>query len=340
MIGNLDLRTEMKLILFVIGIFLISLSHAASADSQNAGDSNDLLSTVSHPPSIGNDYLHPYDGGVTINGQSFDVKKYSTILQQQILKIGKPAIFSFKVYDERGPDTISHVGMYFHFKGDPSVVNANTWISWDKNKGLSVHDPDNLFSKTTVDTKINNNLLDITFTFTPQKVMPDSSLIMRMWDYEGVSGDVRVLGLFIIVDPNSQPQVKTIPSDRYHDYLDLEKTLGKDGYDVPALLHKLHSLPDLYSSLDIYWVYDKGAEKLTLVVSDKSENLLGTFSANLTNMQQPTVKDENHFNYSNDRLYRSDLNQENNAMQQEEEKAIKLLESMGMIRHNNFENMK
>ena len=187
--------------------------------------------------------------------------------RRRLLQIGKQATFGFKIYDQRGAYTIRHVGMYFHFKGDPSVSNADTWISWDKYKGVDIHDPDNIFAdsgmtypKPSVDLKTNGSYLDVTFTVVPVKPMPDSSLMMRMWDDKLASGDVPIWGAIVIVDPNAPVPVYKIPTDRYGDYVTLENILDKDGYNIPTLLNKLHAL-DTDSSVDINWVYDRGVDR-------------------------------------------------------------------------------
>jgi hypothetical protein len=294
-------------------------------------------SDVFDAPSIGNDYYYRFGGGVTINGKPFDIENYSTIIPQQVLKIGTPANFGFKIFDERGAYTISDVVMYFHFKGDPSAANADTWISWDKSRGQLAHDPNKIFSSTSVNTTLNGNYLYANFTLVPQKTMPDSSLIMRMWDDKLAMGDVPIWGAIVIVDPNAPVQVKKIPTNQYGDYVTLEQILDKDGYYIPVLLNKMHSMHDIYTSLDINWVYDKGVDKLTMVESDKSGNLMGEIVCNLTKkMDQPAVTDHNYFHFTVPQLNRQDVSQEESAKLAEAQKAVKLAEEMGLVRHENF----
>ena len=292
-------------------------------------------------PSIGNDYYYRFGNGVSINGKSFSIENYSTIIPQQVLKIGTPANFGFKIFDERGPYTISDVVMYFHFKGDPSPENADTWVSWDRARGEIAHDPNNIFAKTAVKTSINGSFLYANFTMIPQKPMPDSSLIMRMWDDKLAMGDVPIWGAIVIVDPNAKIPVKKIPTDQFGDYVMLERILDKDGYDIPTLLNKLHSMPDIYTSVDINWVYDKGVDKLAMVESDKSGNLMGTIVCNLTKkISQPSVTDHDFFTFTTTQLNRQDASQEDAAKLVEAQKAEKLLGELGLLRQNNFEEVR
>lgn len=299
-----------------------------------------LFTGVFHPPSIGNDYLYPYDNGITINGKSFDIENYSTAIPQQVLKIGTSANFGFKIFDERGAYTISDVVMYFHFKGDPSAANADTWIGWDKYEGAITHDPNKIFSSASVNTTLNGKFMHANFTMIPQKTMPDSSLIMRMWDEKLAMGDVPIWGAIVIVDPNSPVYVKKIPTDQYGDYVTLENLLQRDGYVVPLLLNKMHTMHDIYTSIDINWVYDKGVDKLSMVESDKSGNLLGTLVCNLTKAQmQPTVTDHNYFLFTTTQLNRQDVSGEEEAKLVEAQKAVKLAEEMGLVRQSNFDKL-
>ncbi len=287
--------------------------------------------SVYNPPSIGNDYHQNYGGGITINGKPFDIENYATTIPAQVLQIGKPATFDFKIYDERGGYTISHVGMYFHFKGDPAVTNADTWISWDKYHGFDTHDPNKIFSKTSVDVKPEDKFFHVTFTMTPQKPMPDSSLIMRMWDDKLATGDVPIWGAIVIVDPNAPVPVKKIPTNQYSDYVILENLLDKDGYYIPILLNKLHDLREIYSSLDINWIYDKGANKLTLVESDKTGNLVGEVVSNLDKkVPQPTITDHDYV-FIAQQLNRQDQASEGYAMIKEAQKTEKILQSIQVI---------
>jgi hypothetical protein len=302
--------------------------------------SNSLFTNVFYPPSIGNDYHNPYGGGITINGKSFNIENYSTTIPAQVLKIDNPATFSFKMYDERGAYTIAHAGMYFHFRGDPTVADADTWISWDRYKGIDAHDPGKIFSKTLVNATTVGNYFNVTFTLTPQKVMPDSSLIMRMWDEKLVVGDVPIWGAIVIVDPNAPVPVKKIATDQYDDYVTLEQILDKDGYYIPLLLNKLHTMHDVYSSLEINWVYDKGIDRLTLVESDHSDNVLGTLVTGLSKKSQPTLTDHDYFHFIPQQLNRWNVDQENAAKLVEEQKAIKLLQSLGLVWQSNFESPK
>ena len=296
-------------------------------------------SDVFDAPSIGNDYYYRFGGGITINGKPFNIENYSTVIPQQVLKIGEPAKFGFKIFDERGAYTISDVVMYFHFKGDPAVINADTWISWDKYRGVVTHDPNNIFGKTSVNATTDGKYMYANFAMVPQKAMPDSSLIMRMWDDKLAMGDVPIWGAIVIVDPNATVPVKKLPENQYGDWVTLEQILDRDGYYVPVLLNKMHTMHDIYTSLDINWVYDKGTDKLTMIESDKSGNLMGTLVCNLTKkISQPTVTDHNYFLFTSQQLNRQDETQEEDAKLVEAQKALKVAEEFGLVRHSNFIN--
>ncbi len=287
--------------------------------------------SVYNPPSLGNDYHFKYGSGVSINGKPFDIKTYHSVIPQQVLPIYKQAVFNFTIYDERGGNTVSHVGLYLHFKGNVAASNADTWISWDKRYGVQIHDPNKIFSSANVTTTTDTNYRYATFTLTPQKTMPDSSLVMRMWDDKLASGDIPIWGAIIIVDPNAPVPVQKIPDNQYGDYATLQNILDKDGYIVPSLLHKQYQMQISYSSVDINWVYDKGTDKLTMIESDKSGNVMGDVVYNLfKKTDQPTITDHDYA-YIPTQLNRNDVQTEQAAMQTEAVKAQKDLTNISYL---------
>ena len=295
--------------------------------------------TMYHPPSLGNDYYHHYPdglriqsndvtGGVGFNGKSFEITKYGSTIPQQVLQIGQSANFTFKIYDERGPDTISHVGMYVHFKGDVIVTNSDMSVVWDKHDGMTVTDSGKFFSNVTVSEHHDDNFAYVSIKFTPIKTMPDSSILMRMWDDKRASIDLPIWGAIIIVDPNAPVPVKEVPSNQYGDCNTLVSLLDSDGYQKPAILYKIKSGSDLSSAVNVYWVYDKGAEKLVMVETFQDGTIIGDTAFNLVKKSaEPTLTDHAYV-YIPVQNNRQNSVQEKIMMHQEEMKAEKILESM------------
>jgi len=295
--------------------------------------------TMYHPPSLGNDYYHHYPdglriqsndvtGGVGFNEKSFEITKYGSTIPQQVLQIGQSANFTFKIYDERGPDTISHVGMYVHFKGDVIVTNSDMSVVWDKHDGITVTDSEKFFSNVRVSEHHDDNFAYVSIKFTPTKTMPDSSILMRMWDDKHASIDLPIWGAIIIVDPNAPVPVKEVPSNQYGDCNTLVSLLDSDGYQKPAILYKIKSGSDLSSAVNVYWVYDKGAEKLVMVETFQDGTIIGDTAFNLVKKSaEPTLTDHAYV-YIPVQNNRQNSVQEKIMMHQEEMKAEKILESM------------
>ncbi len=305
----------------------VSVLGTATTSSSSGG--HDV--TVFNPPSLGNDYHFKYGSGVSINGKPFDIETYHSVIPQQVIPINKQAVLNFTIYDERGGNTVSHVGLYLHFKGGVAASNADTWISWDKRYGVQIHDPNKIFSSANVTTTTSTNYRYATFTLTPQKTMPDSSLVMRMWDDKLASGDIPIWGAIIIVDPNAPVPVQKIPDNQYGDYATLQNILDKDGYAIPSLLHKQYQMQISYSSVDINWVYDKGTDKLTMIESDKTGNVMGDVVYNLfKKTDQPTITDHDYA-YIPTQLNRNDVSSEQAAMQTEAVKAQKDLTNISYL---------
>ncbi|MGI0069107.1 MAG: hypothetical protein ACREAN_02500, partial [Nitrosopumilaceae archaeon] len=105
----------------------------------------------------------------------------------------------------------------------------------------------------------------------------------------------------------------------------LKNILDKDGYYIPTLLAREHSMQNVYSSVDINWVYDKGADKLTMVESDKSGNVIGDMVYSLFKKSELPKVTDHDYTYIPQMLYRQDVKGEQMAMQQEAQKAEKYL---------------
>ena len=300
--------------------------------------------TIHHPPSLGNDYNHPYSDGLKIqsndvaqglefNGKSFAITKYGSTIPQQVLQMGQSANFTFKIYDERGPDTISHVGMYMHFKGDAIVTNSDMFIVWDKHDGITVTDPEKFFSNAAVSEHHDGNFAYVSIKFIPTKTMSDSSILMRMWDDKRASIDLPIWGAIIIVDPNTPVPVKEIPSNQYGDYDTLVGLLDSDGYQKPAILYKIKSGSDLSSIVNVYWIYYKSAEKLVMVETFKDGTIIGDTAFSLVKKPaEPTLTDHTYANIPVQNN-RQNHEQEKSIMHHEEMKAEKILEYMHVNLH-------
>ena len=244
-----------------------------------------------------------------------------------MLQIGQSANFTFKIYDERGANTVSHVGMYVHFKGDISVANSDTSIVWDKHDGIKVTDPGKFFSDTTVSEHHDNNFAYVSIKFTPAKTMSDSSIVVRMWDDKLASIDLPIWGVIIIVDPNAPVQVKQVPSDQYGDYNTLVSLLDSDGYQTHPILHKIRSGADLSSIVNVYWIYDKGTDKLVMVETFKDGTMIGDTEFNLLKKQPEPTLTANNFVYVPMKNSGQNSEQKKALMLWEEARAKNILES-------------
>ena len=314
--------------IFVASSNTVSVIDAGDPVTSTSTSGHDV--TVYHAPSLGNDYYNQYGSGFTLNGKSFDITKYGITIPQQVLNLGQQDNFTFKIYDERGGSTISHVGMYIHFKGDTSVANSDTSFVWDKRDGFQISDPEKSFTNANVTRHYDGNFAYVSIKFTPVKAMPDSSIIMRMWDDKLASIDLPINGAIIIVDPNAPVQVTKVPDNQYGDYATLVKLLDSDGYAMPPILHKIRSGSDLSLTVDVYWVYDKETDKLTMVETYKDGTMIGDTVYNLVKMPAgPAITDHNYV-YIPAQNNRQDIEQEKIVMQQEDVKAEKIVESINV----------
>jgi hypothetical protein len=218
--------------------------------------------------------------------------------------------------------------MYMHFKGDAIVTNSDTSIVWDKHDGIKVTDPEKFFATTSVSKYYDNNFAYLSIQFTPAKAMADSTILMRMWDDKLASIDLPIRGAILIVDPNEPVLLKKVPSNQYGDYNTLVRLLDSDGYQVHPILHKIKGGSDLSSAVDVYWIYDKGTDKLVMLETFKDGTMIGNTVFNLLKKPvEPTLTDHDYVDMpiQNNRL---NTESEKIVMHQEEVKAEKILESM------------
>ncbi|MHB8546496.1 MAG: hypothetical protein ACYDAJ_07000 [Nitrosotalea sp.] len=71
--------------------------------------------------------------------------------------------------------------------------------------------------------------------------------------------------------------------------------LDSDGYQMPTILNKIKSGAELSSSVDMYWIYDKGTDKLTMVETFQDGKIIVYTVLNLFKKPaQPTLTDHDY----------------------------------------------
>ncbi|MGB9125289.1 MAG: hypothetical protein WA833_06465 [Nitrosotalea sp.] len=150
-----------------------------SVGSQNLS----AYAAFSNPPSFGGGELK-YNDGLTINGNVYDISKYSQNMPTpEILALGKSSTIVLKIFDNSGPTTIKSAGLYMDIQGARnSISSADTSISYPMNSHFYVNDPHNLLGNISVEYKIVKPFVYVTFHITPITKMDVSNLIVTAMD--------------------------------------------------------------------------------------------------------------------------------------------------------------
>ena len=150
------------------------------------------------PPTMGTDLNSniSIENGFTINQKSFDVDYYSQTIPTQEIPIGVPAEISLKIYENSGSFYLSNVqlklGEKEEFIGGQSIVSHPVQITWeqalDGRDSYFVIDENEFLSNVSVKSFVDGdpafeNIITITFGFTPVSDFDANTVIVTMWDH-------------------------------------------------------------------------------------------------------------------------------------------------------------
>lgn len=109
-------------------------------------------------PTLGvdNDGRRIVDNGFTYNGNPIDVERYFTPYPLVTVDVGKQNVAEFKIYENLGPDKISHFELAFGLASGESIGMSKAVINWDKTfdgiETVTLDDPENVLDKISVTT--------------------------------------------------------------------------------------------------------------------------------------------------------------------------------------------
>jgi len=96
------------------------------------------------------------DNGFSYNGKSVDVEYYFTPYPLVTVQVGKQNVAEFKIYENMGPDSISHFELAFGLANGESIGMSKAVINWDKTfdgiETITLDDPENVLDKIKVTT--------------------------------------------------------------------------------------------------------------------------------------------------------------------------------------------
>jgi len=105
---------------------------------------------------VNNRGIRLVDNGFSYNGKSVDVEYYFTPYPLVTVQVGKQNVAEFKIYDNMGPDSISHFELAFGLANGESIGMSKAVINWDKTfdgiETITLDDPENVLDKIKVTT--------------------------------------------------------------------------------------------------------------------------------------------------------------------------------------------
>lgn len=178
-------NVSLKLASFTV-IFLLSLVVA--------GQNMSAYAAYSNPPTFGGGKVLKYNDGLVINGNVFDISKFSQkMTTPQILTLGKSSTITLKIFDNDGPTTVKSVTLYVNVRGSHSLISSgDTSIQYPmKNHAVSLNDPHRLLGTVTADYVIAKPFVYVTFHIVPIDNMDTSNLIVSaMDDHRGITNSL------------------------------------------------------------------------------------------------------------------------------------------------------
>ncbi len=145
-----------------------------------------------------------------INENGYNLPNLQNKLTPVSIITGKSVDLTIRIYENKGPQNVQHVGLYTEFpKYEMDPAYANTAITWDKNTGISLHDPNHNIQNYDVITNINDDKFEATFNITFDKPMGVEDIVIRTWDERRNSVDTTILSALNITDHEPDSLLKT-----------------------------------------------------------------------------------------------------------------------------------
>ncbi len=283
-------------------------------------------------PSLGGTDTHHFTDGLTINGKIFDIGHYNTNIKQQQFKVGQPVSITIKSEPIYGSTTWQHVATYFDFNGkDLLVSNADTALVLDKTDGFQSIDPNGFISNANAVTKTTPDTVYTTFTFTVQKQMDDTDMIIRVWDDSRYTLDAKVLGAMVF-GVQKAPEPAKIPDyiKIYPTLKDADNAVEGTGFIKPVLFAHISTTSQIWSEPNtghVLWFFDTKDNEVARIVYGINGNMIREDAEKL--VQAPTILIGKDTSYAGNHLDRYNVAQMEQAQKDQEMIALMRLESFG-----------
>ncbi|PJC51177.1 MAG: hypothetical protein CO032_00815, partial [Nitrosopumilales archaeon CG_4_9_14_0_2_um_filter_34_16] len=203
-------------------------SFSSSSGSRGGGGGD------STPPSIvttfDSEFPVTINDGMTIS--SYTAEQLISPIKTVTVETGTPVKSSLLLYDNSGPNNISHVEMYVN-KHNSQILNdlTETYIIWEKNKDVQILNPYGIILDATVKQTILENKALFTFDVTFAKEFDTSDIVFSVWDEKRNGMKVHAIDALHVIsaEPGTEPDKPVMPeSDKDISVKDTQTTESVD----------------------------------------------------------------------------------------------------------------
>ena len=154
-------------------------------------------SSQSVPPTLGLDENHKriVDGGFSFNDNPVDVDQYYTPYPLITTPIGQNNTIKLKIYEDKGPDNITHVGLSYGLGKGETFNEGRATIEYDRTfdgiESVTLFDPKHVLggvnvTASTTNCSAHNNVkcLEVTFDHIFRESLEYNMVATNIWDFE------------------------------------------------------------------------------------------------------------------------------------------------------------
>lgn len=170
--------------------------------------------------------------GTATLGFSKKLKGY-TVIPTQMMQTGVERQIQIIVSDNSGIAAIRHVGVLLPFDDDDVIRKSDTFFVYDEGKGLTVSDPLGIFSDVQVYRTYTKTEMILTFTFTPQKPISATDLVINSWDDKLNSQSALIPNAFEIQGEPVGPIINALSVPVPYENPEPKYVFDKDGNMIP-----------------------------------------------------------------------------------------------------------
>jgi YVTN family beta-propeller protein len=129
----------------------------------------------------------------------------------RVVNTSEKLALRFDVYENSGVNNFKHASLYFNGNGKSDLLNANTFIRYDKHNGLEIGDRDEIFGNVDFEIlEIDKNNIVLKYDIIFAKPMDNSDILLRIWDTSRNQEEALYAnGIEVVVDIDSEKETIT-----------------------------------------------------------------------------------------------------------------------------------